>query len=346
MEGITGRILRNTYESVFTGQIETYFAPFISCAGKKGISPKDRRELLPENNPGIRLIPQVLENRAEEFGYLAQALKQMGYDEINLNLGCPSKTVVSKGRGAGFLTDPDELDRFLEAAFETCEKSKQRLSIKTRLGMEETEEFDRLFEIYERYPYSELIIHPRLQRDYYKFPVRTAEFDKAWEKRKNDRLIYNGDITSPDQIRTLKERYPGMPAVMIGRGLLMYPFLAELIQENQEYGSDSSKSVRSRSVSNADSDMQKMNLQTTDLAATEHFRKLWLFHDRLYAAYKEEMPGMKVVLFKMKELWCYLGESFPVTDDERGKRYKKALKQIRKCQRYEDYDGAVQMLRM
>lgn len=309
MEGITGRILRNTYESVFTGQIETYFAPFISCAGKKGISPKDRRELLPENNPGISLIPQVLENRAEEFGYLAQALKQIGYDEINLNLGCPSKTVVSKGRGAGFLTDPDELDRFLEAAFETCEKSKQRLSIKTRLGMEETEEFDRLFEIYERYPYSELIIHPRLQRDYYKFPVRTAEFDKAWEKRKNDRLIYNGDITSPDQIRALKERYPGMPAVMIGRGFLMYPYLA-------------------------------------DPSPIEHFRKLWLFHDRLYAAYKEEMPGMKVVLFKMKELWCYLGESFPVTDDERGRRHKKALKQIRKCQRYEDYDGAVQMLRM
>lgn len=341
MEGITGRILRNTYESVFTGQIETYFAPFISCAGKKGISPKDRRELLPENNPGIRLIPQVLENRAEEFGYLAQALKQIGYDEINLNLGCPSKTVVSKGRGAGFLTDPDELDRFLEAAFETCEKSKQRLSIKTRLGMEETEEFDRLFEIYERYPYSELIIHPRLQKDYYKFPVRTAFFDDAWEKRKNDQLIYNGDIIKCSQVTALKEKYPGMPAVMIGRGFLMHPYLTQMIREDEETensGSDTGSTGMNVSVGG--------DAIRRDQPSPEHFRKLWLFHDRLYAAYKEEMPGMKVVLFKMKELWCYLGESFPVTDDERGKRYKKALKQIRKCQRYEDYDGAVQMLRM
>ena len=322
MEGITGRIFRNTYESVFTGQIETYFAPFISCADKKGVSRKDRRELLPQNNPGIRLIPQVLENRAEEFGYLAQALKQLGYDEINVNLGCPSKTVVSKGRGAGFLKDPEALDRFLEAAFETCEKSKQRLSIKTRLGMEETEEFERLFEIYQRYPYSELIIHPRLQRDYYKFPVRTAFFDDAWEKRKNDQVIYNGDITKCSQIAALKEKYPGMPALMIGRGFLMHPYLAQMIRESEETENSGS-----------------------DQPSPEHVKKLWQFHDSLYAAYKEEMPGMKVVLFKMKELWFYLGESFPITDDEAGKRHKKALKQIRKSQRYEDFDGAVMQLR-
>ncbi|MBO4336467.1 MAG: tRNA-dihydrouridine synthase [Lachnospiraceae bacterium] len=320
MEGITGRFFRNAYESVYTGQIDKYFAPFITCAGKKGIAPKDLKELLPENNPGIHLVPQVLVNKPEDFGYLAQALKQIGYDEINLNLGCPSKTVVSKGRGAGFLKDPEALDRFLEAAFDICEKSKQQLSIKTRLGMEETEEFDRLYEIYQQYPCSELIIHPRLQKDYYKYPVRTSAFDKAWETRKDDQLVYNGDITGSSQVAALKEKYSGMPAVMIGRGFLMRPYLADMIRGNE--------------------------IGTDNPAVAKIHEKLWLFHDRLYAAYKEEMPGARAVLFKMKELWFYLAESFPVTDDEQGKRNKKALKQIKKSQRLEDYEGAMLMLRL
>ena len=116
LEGITGYIFRSVYEECFGG-VEAYFSPFISTTQKRKMRNKELRDILPENNKNIRLIPQILSNNAEDFLHTAEAIKDLGYDTVNLNLGCPSRTVVSKGKGAGFLAKPEALNRFLEEIY-------------------------------------------------------------------------------------------------------------------------------------------------------------------------------------------------------------------------------------
>ncbi len=317
MEGITGRCFRNAYETVFPGRVVKYFAPFIASSVKKGVAGKDKRELAPENNRGFFLVPQLLTNDSEDFVRTSAVLRQMGYDEINLNLGCPSRTVVSKGRGAGMLIDMDKLDHFLEAAYACSEKEGFKLSLKTRLGMVEEEEFVRLLSIYDRYPVSELIIHLRLCSDYYKLPSRPEWFAYAGDNTSLP-LVYNGDILCREDMEKVSRNYPNA-AVMIGRGLLMRPWMLE--------------------------DTAGANALTIDRESRTEADKLWEFHDLLYEAYQKEMSGERNVLFKMKEIWTYLGESFDTASDGIGRENKKALKQIRKSQKLSDYEGALTMLR-
>ena len=154
MEGITGFIYRNSYEKFFGG-IDKYFAPFVVPNSSKSLKTKELRDVLPENNKGINLVPQILTNDSEGFILTAKKLKDLGYNEINLNLGCPSGTVVGKKRGSGFLVHKEELDKFLEEIFKIDDI---KISIKTRLGMDKPEEFYELIKIYNKYPMEELII--------------------------------------------------------------------------------------------------------------------------------------------------------------------------------------------
>ena len=165
LEGITGYIYRNTYEKHFGG-ISKYFTPFITTNQHFKIQNREKKDILPENNRGIYLVPQILTNNAEQFIDMARKIQDLGYQEINLNLGCPSRTVVTKKKGSGFLAYPEELNQFLDEIFWACQD--MEISIKTRIGMENAEEFDRILQIYNKYPLKELIIHPRLQSDYYK----------------------------------------------------------------------------------------------------------------------------------------------------------------------------------
>ena len=144
MEGITGHIYRNAYEKYFHN-IDKYFTPFIVPNQSLSLKTKELRDLLPENNEGLNVVPQILTNDAEGFILTANKLKQLGYNEINLNLGCPAGTVVSKKRGSGFLAYPDELDKFLDEIYKI---DNMKISIKTRLGKEKPEEFYKLIEIY------------------------------------------------------------------------------------------------------------------------------------------------------------------------------------------------------
>lgn len=295
LEGITTAVFRNAYHACFH-PMDKYFTPFLVPHSKKGFSVREKKEILPENNKGLYLVPQIMSNHAEDCVKTIKKLEGYGYREINLNMGCPSKTVVSKGRGSGFLAYPDKLDAFLDEVFEKTETEGIKISVKTRLGKEEPEEFFQLLEIYNRYPLEELIIHPRVQKDFYKNTPRMDFFQYGLEHSSNP-VCYNGDLFTVEDYETVSGRFPQEDCFMFGRGIVGNPALLNEI--TGETGRE----------------------------------KLRIFHDRLYQDYRELGIGDKNVLFKMKEIWCYLGNLFPQNE--------KALKRIRKAERLEKYEAAV-----
>lgn len=292
LEGITGWIYRNAQHACFGG-FDKYFIPFISPNQHGHFSSREKKDVMPENNKGMCAVPQILTNQADDFFYTARKLQEYyGYDEINLNLGCPSRTVVTKCRGAGFLGEPQRLERFLDEIFERCTV---KISVKTRLGMDEAEEFVRILDIYNRFPIEEVIIHPRVQKDFYKNTPDLEAFSEAFAKSKNP-VCYNGDITSAEDFRALTERFPGLERVMTGRGVLADPALGRELKGGEK-------------------------------ASLLEIRK---FHDILYEGYCWEMSGDRTILFKMKEMWSYLAPSFPES-----KKYAKKIKKCEKCRAYE-----------
>lgn len=227
MEGITGYIHRNVHHSLFPG-ISKYFTAFIAPGQKGKFSAREKNDILPDHNRGICTVPQLLTNNPQDFITTAVKLGELGYREINLNLGCPSRTVVTKYRGSGFLAKPGELDAFFAEVFSACggegSLGEMQISVKTRLGVEEPEEFFRILDIYNRYPLKELIIHPRTQRDFYSGPVHMDLFAYGAEHSRCP-VCYNGDIRTGEDMRALEERFPALDRVMIGRGLLVDPAL-------------------------------------------------------------------------------------------------------------------------
>ena len=286
LEGISGYVYRKAYEHYFGG-IDKYFIPFIKPNQMGRFSAREKKDILPEHNKGMHAVPQILTNCADDFVETAKKLEQYGYKEINLNVGCPSKTVVTKGRGAGFLALPERLDLFLEEVFQNCPID---VSVKTRIGTESGEEFSGLMDIYNKYPIKELIIHPRTQKDFYKNTPHMDVFGEAVRTGKN-KICYNGDVTVEEDVRNLSERFPEVESVMIGRGVLADPALARKIKGGN--GADK-----------------------------EEMRR---FHDMLYEAYCVEMSGERTVLYKMKELWFYLASSF-TNSKPYAKKIKKAEK--------------------
>ena len=227
LEGITGYIVRNAFAHHFP-YIDKYFTPFFPAAKK--MNKKIMRDLIPENNPGITLVPQLMLNDAEDLRMMGTQLEQMGFTTVNLNCGCPSGTVVSKRRGAGILGDPDELDRFLENAFDICPLS---ISVKTRIGMESEDEWEKLCKIYARYPFEELIVHPRVRSDFYSNSPRLDAFSYAVEMIRVP-LCYNGDINTVEDYERIHTLFPTVDRVMIGRGLLADPGLIGEIKGNHK----------------------------------------------------------------------------------------------------------------
>lgn len=357
MEGITGYIYRNAYVKYFGG-MDRYYTPFIASTG---LNHKELNDVLPEHNeafllgenngegavweePGRivaseagdggknagqaeqyvpRLVPQILTNRAEEFLAIADRLRQMGYSHVNLNLGCPSGTVVSKGRGAGFLEYPSQLDSFLAEVYEKCPLS---ISIKTRIGVADTDHWEELLQIYRKYPVEELIIHPRLQRDFYKHPIRWEGMEQAlkcWEQTGcGTPLCYNGEIHDLTEYQSFRQRFPRIKRVMLGRGVLKNPFLAEQLRRWEQ-----------EQLPLEDRNAKKLQEDECGKTQEQHWKVLWNFHQELLEGYREIMSGDQNALFKMKELWTYFGELFP----DKGK----ALKKIRKAGNMAQYEAAV-----
>lgn len=293
MEGLTTYTFRTVWNTYYGG-MDKYFTPFIS---NRRMNSRERNDILPEHNEGMHTVPQILTNRSDEFLALARQLADYGYTCVNLNLGCPSGTVVSRNRGAGFLSVPRELDRFLAEIFSKCPI---RISVKTRIGVEDPEEWRLLLAIYENYPMEELIIHPRLQREGYTGTPHMEAFAEA-ASRLTCPLCYNGDITSPASLMRLRERFPNLETVMLGRGILQNPALLSQI----------------KSPTSCDAELSTLRA----------------FHDTLLSRYREIMSGDTNTLYKMKDLWTFLGRSFSDAD--------RHLKKIKKADSISDYKIAV-----
>ena len=220
MEGLTDSIYRRAHHTYFSG-VDRYYMPFLSPTIHRTLTHREDRELPMADSVPFAAVPQVLTKVAEDFLWAARVCRDRGYDEVNLNVGCPSGTVVSKGKGSGMLRDLEHLDRFLEEIFRD---SVLPVSVKTRLGLEDPEEFVRILDIYNRYPIKELTIHPRVRKQFYNGSVDMEMFRYAAHNSRNP-LCYNGDITAVTQIDKLQQEFPMVEAVMIGRGLVADPGL-------------------------------------------------------------------------------------------------------------------------
>lgn len=187
LEGVTGYIFRNALDAYFPGT-DRYFTPFIVPDQKHALRKKELRDILPENNQVKELVPQILTSDPVRFVETAKALAEYGYEEVNLNLGCPSGTVVAGGRGAGMLADVEKLDCFLDQIFRDTDL---RISVKTRIGIERPEEGYTLMKIYNQYPVSEVIIHPRTRKEYYKGEPHLDVFSELLAMSKHP-VCYNG----------------------------------------------------------------------------------------------------------------------------------------------------------
>lgn len=307
LEEVTGYVFRNAYHRYFY-PFDKYFAPFVAAKEQKGrlFNYKERNDILPENNRGLVLIPQILTNNSEAFIRTAKGMREYGYEEINLNLGCPSKTVVNGGRGSGFLQDREGLHKFLDEIFEQLD---MKISIKTRLGRYDPEEIGPLMEIFNGYPLEELIIHPRIQKDFYKYTPRMECYRTAYETSRHS-LCYNGDLFSTADFQKLCHDFPLTEKVMLGRGVLQNPWLIGMLR--------STDPASSENLAPADKEL------------------LRAFCEDLCAGYARVISGDKNVLFKLKALWIYLGTSFT--------NPQKYLKKIKKANRLAEYEEAVDSL--
>lgn len=267
LEGITNSTYLHTHRNFF-GSMDKYYTPFFLPNSQIGVPSLLCRELQLAQEENLPLIPQLLTNHSGDFLKASQVLQDLGCREINLNLGCPSGTVVSKGRGAGFLARREALASFLDEIFSA---SPLPISIKTRIGVEASEEFPLLLALFNQYPISELTVHPRLRRDFYRGRPDLTAFRLAASESRNP-LVYSGDLFSPIQIAGFRAEFPQIRALMLGRGLIANPALADMARGGPPPNRE----------------------------------QLSAFHDHLYARYREVLSGPAPVLHKMKELWHYM----------------------------------------
>lgn len=272
MEGITGYVYRRAHQHAF-GQIDRYYTPFLT---NLGLSRKEMQEVIPEHNAGLDVVPQILTNRVDIFLELSHTFEELGYKEVNLNIGCPSGTVTAKKRGSGFLRYPKELEVFLDEIFE---KSPLPISVKTRIGYASEEEWPGILSLLDRYPFTEMIVHPRLREDFYRAPVRPAAYGYAREHT-GIQLCYNGDIYSASDYKRLAECFPGTDCVMLGRGLIANPGLAGEIKGEQPMSRD----------------------------------QLAFFLEEIEKGYLDQGMQELGVLHRLLEMWSYLGQTIPGAD--------------------------------
>ena len=297
LDGITKVEFRRVWAAHFGGA-DRYFIPFFSPTDQHILTDRDRREIDPANNGGLPLVPQVMTCRAKDFLWAAEVVADMGYTEVNLNLGCPSGTVTAKGKGAGFLAKPEELDRFFDQVFS---KVRMPVSVKTRLGIQEPEEFARLLEIYNRYPIACLTIHARVQKEKYRGPVHLDAFAQALAESRNP-VCYNGDLRTAAEVEALSQRFPSVEAVMIGRGAVADPALLRKLRGGP--------------------------------AATKE--ELQAFTQDLYRAYQAFYGQVGTAAQRMREVWFYLIHLFENAD-----RLNKKLRRFKNPGEYESVEAAI-----
>ncbi len=282
MEGITDYVFRGIHRRYFPG-VDRYFTPFFSPTNDGRFTGRSLKELDPRVNEGLPVVPQLLTKHSEDFLWAARALADMGYDEINLNLGCPSGTVVAKGKGSGLLSDLEGLERLLDGIFEAPPAA---ISVKTRLGRKDPEEFPRLLELFNRYPIAELTVHCRVRDDFYRKAAKREAFALPLAESRNP-VCYNGDLTTAAQFEDFVERFPQTPAVMLGRGLVADPSLVRRLRGGPPVDRET----------------------------------LRAYDEELFEGYCSSFGSRKNALSRMKEIWFYQICLF-----EGAEKYEKKLK--------------------
>ena len=273
IRGITDCHFRTLFQRHFPG-FDLALAPFINPQRHSSFHPKQLKDMLPEFNQALAAIPQLLHTDAEDFLFLASRLHELGYQEVNWNLGCPAPMVTRKHRGSGLLPFPEEIYSFLD---QVTPRLPMRLSIKTRLGYENRDELLTLLPRLDEYPLTEIIIHGRLGNQLYRGEIDRESFGRCLARSKHS-IVYNGDITTKEVFDELQRQFPEIRKWMIGRGALANPLLASEI----------------KGMENSD-----------------QLEKLKSFHDELYSCYQELLDGPAHLLGRMKQLWTYLSAFFP-----------------------------------
>jgi tRNA-dihydrouridine synthase len=288
LQGITDFRFRNTYQKYFGG-IAAYYAPYIRLQGPLEIKASEKRDILPENNKGTALVPQVMTNDADEFLFVANEVKKLGYNELNWNLGCPYPMVTNRNLGAGLLNDPKRISEILK---KVNAKSDITVSVKMRLGNINPDEIFKVLPVLESLSLKHIIIHPRTARQMYKDDVNLSAFKRCTESTSHT-IVYNGDITTVKGFQEISARVPSVTNWMIGRGMVSDPFLPDMIMQNTcTYPAD----------------------------RTNTFKK---FHDSLFDEYEKALSGESHLLMKMWTLWEYFATAF--TNPHKGlKKIKKA----------------------
>lgn len=220
LEGLTDSIYRRLHHKYFGG-VDRYFTPFFSPTVHRSLTPREARELPGADSIAYTAVPQLLTKVPEDFLWMAGVCRDLGYQEVNLNAGCPSGTVTAKGKGSGMLRDLESLDRFLDTVFASAPLP---ISVKTRIGFESAEEFAAVLQVYNRYPLKELIVHPRVRKAFYNGPVDRDSFRYALQESKAP-VCYNGSLRTKGEIAAFTAEFPSVDSIMLGRGLIADPGL-------------------------------------------------------------------------------------------------------------------------
>ncbi len=298
LQGFTDHPFRNSYSKFFTG-FDISIAPFISALPGGRYKKKEMRDVLPENNHGLSVIPQIMGNNPDDFLPVVNILYDYGYKSVNWNLGCPYKMVAKKKRGSGLLCYPDDIRKFLDKALPLM---KSTLSVKIRLGRHSEDEIYKLIPLFNEYPIDEITIHPRTGVQMYNGSVNLDYFKEACVMSKHT-IVYNGDITDIDTFKRLHEKFKTISRWMIGRGVLSDPFLPMTIKN--EYGILGSEVEESK---------------------TSIIKK---FHDDYYDRRLEYLSGPAHITDRMKSFWFYLAGSF-----DKGDKFFKKIKKVKTPEQY------------
>ncbi len=301
LQGFTDFRFRNAFHKHFGG-IDTFYSPYIKLNGKLVVKGSYERDILPENNNTLEVIPQIITNDAEEFLFVAKYVQQFGYKELNWNLGCPYPMVAKCGMGSGLISNTSQIEHILKRVHNETDII---VSMKMRMGYENPTEILDVFPILEQYPIKNIAIHARIGKQLYKGGVDLDSFQKCLDTSKQ-KIYYNGDITSVAKFKELQEGFPSIDHWMIGRGLIADPFLPSMIKNN-----------------------------TTEYPKNR-FEIFEAFHDEIYREYDAYLQGPTPIRMKMLGFWEYFSESFSnpqktfkkIKKAGNSKNYEAAVKEI------------------
>ncbi|WP_396161556.1 tRNA dihydrouridine synthase [Flavobacterium sp.] len=301
LQGFTDYRFRNAFQHYFGG-IDTFYSPYIKLNGKLAIKGSYERDILPENNTTLEVIPQIITNDAEEFLFVANYVQQLGYKELNWNLGCPYPMVAKCGMGSGLIRNTTQIEHILQRVHE---ETNIIVSMKMRMGYENPTEILDVFPILDHFPIKNIAIHARIGKQLYKGGVDLDSFQKCLDHTKH-KIYYNGDITSVEKLRMMQDRFPSIDHWMIGRGLISDPFLPSMIKNNT-------------------TEYPKNRLEIFES-----------FHDTIYHDYDAYLSGPTPIRMKMLGFWEYFSESFSnpqktfkkIKKAGNSKNYEAAVKEI------------------